>query len=268
MTAPTDRIAAQLSGPSLWHTVEHLEQVTSTNDVARERVESGARPGLIVVADHQTRGRGRAGRDWQDPGALDPSRSLLSSYVVGLPVEGATLVPLAAGLAVADGLRRQGVTSRLKWPNDVLVDGRKCAGILVERHTPGARDGFLVIGIGVNVDWRGVPRDDTARWTSAAEHTERDVDRFELLADLMRSLAAWLTSLPRDPQRLLLTYREDCASIGQHVRVDFPDGEQLEGVARDLDTQGRLVVDTDRGAVAVNAGDVTHLPTDPVDESG
>lgn len=259
MAAPTERIAAQLAGPSLWHTVEHLSEVASTNDVARQRMDAGAPPGLVVVADHQTRGRGRAGRDWQDPGATDPGRALLSSYVVGLPGAGATLVPLAAGLAVGDALRRQGVTCRLKWPNDVLVDGRKCAGILVERHEPRAGAGYLVIGIGVNVDWRGVDRDDG--WTSVAEHSGADVDRFALMADLMRALDAWITSIPRNPRRLLLMYREDCDSIGRRVRVSFPDGEEVEGVAGDLDEVGRLVVETaEHGTIAVNAGDVTHLP--------
>lgn len=260
--AADERVAALLAGPALWHRVEHRAEVGSTNDVALEWARGGVPPGLVVVADRQRSGRGRLGRDWEDRRTSGGAGSLLCTAVIGDPASGGSLVPLAAGLAVSDAVRRQGARPRLKWPNDVLIDGSKCAGILVERH---AVDGgnVLLVGMGINTDWRGVERSgEQAAWTSVAEQSGGDVDRAGLLVDLLRALATWVQSLPTDPLRLLVTYRDASETIGRDVRVSFPDGDQLTGRAVDLDRDGRLVVETHQGAVAVNAGDIEHLRTD------
>lgn len=264
------RLAALLGGPLGWHSLVHEPEVTSTSDVGLAMVRAGTPPGFVVVADHQTAGRGRQGRSWQDAGHPGQARSLIASAVVGLPSDHASLVPLAVGLAVADALRRAGVSPALKWPNDVLLSTAtgtpaKVAGILVERHTvpAGGRLGseVLVLGIGVDLDWRDVPRgDDAAAWTSLAEVAGRDVDRGDVLADLLRGLSVWLRSVPREPVRLLMAYRDACATMGAEVRITFPDGEVLGGQAVDLDREGRLVVAAPGvGQVAVTAGDVEHV---------
>lgn len=254
------RVAALLDGPAMWHRVDHHQEVGSTNDVALEAVRAGQAPGLVVVADRQRAGRGRAGRAWEDhTGATGDAGSLLCTAAVAEPEGSASLVPLAAGLAVADAVRRQGGRPRLKWPNDVLLEGRKTAGILVERHEVD-RGHLLLVGMGINTDWRGIERHgERADWTSVAEVTGREVDRGDLLVDLLRGLATWLQSLPDDPLRLLVTYRDACETIGREVRVSFPDGDELIGDAVDLDRDGRLVVETAQGPVAVNAGDIEHL---------
>ncbi|WP_052666132.1 biotin--[acetyl-CoA-carboxylase] ligase [Nitriliruptor alkaliphilus] len=267
-----DRIAALLGGPLGWHSLIHEPEVTSTSDVALQMVREGTPPGFVVVADHQTAGRGRQGRPWEDASAGDRVRSLTLSAAVGVPGSDASLTPLAVGLAVADALRRAGTTPGLKWPNDVLLpaaDGTpaKTAGILVERHAVRATSGpdvggeVLIVGIGVDLDWRDVPREgDAVTWTSVAEATGRDVDRADVLADVLRGLSVWLRSVPSDPLRLLVAYRDNCVTIGADVRVTFPDGEVLAGRAVDLDRQGRLVVEAaEVGQVAVTAGDVEHV---------
>jgi BirA family transcriptional regulator, biotin operon repressor / biotin---[acetyl-CoA-carboxylase] ligase len=257
--ATHERVAALLAGPVVWHRVDHRAEVGSTNDVALEAVRAGEPAGLVVVADRQTAGRGRSGRRWEDREGQGGTGSLLCTAVVAEPAAATSLVPLAAGLAVADAVRRQGARPRLKWPNDVLLQGRKTAGILVERHEV-AGEAVLLVGIGINTDWRRVERTgEQTGWTSVAEATGADVDRGDLLADLLRGLATWLRSLPEDPLRLLVSYRDACDTIGREVRVSFPDGEQLTGLATDLDRDGRLVVETPQGAVAVNAGDIEHL---------
>jgi BirA family transcriptional regulator, biotin operon repressor / biotin---[acetyl-CoA-carboxylase] ligase len=265
------RIAALLGGPLGWHTLRHEAEVTSTNDVALAAVRSGTPPGLVVVADHQTAGRGRQGRPWDDVSAPGEVRSLTVSAVVELPAENASLTPLAAGLAVADALRRAGASPALKWPNDVLLPTgggmAKAAGILVERHalpsggTARSAGDVLVIGIGIDLDWRDVPREGpAAAWTSVAESTGREIARGDVLADLLRGLSVWTRSVASEPLRLLVGYRDACATIGSQVRITFPDGEVLEGTATDLDREGRLVVDAPgAGQVAVTAGDVEHL---------
>lgn len=255
------RVEAQLAGPSIWSRLEVLDETTSTNDVVAGHARAGAAAGLVVVADRQTAGRGRLGRVWEDR----PGGSLLVSFLVGVPPRGQTLVPLASGLAVADALRRHGLAADLKWPNDVLVADRdtgaprKVAGILVERHDDAGVGPYLVIGVGVDVDWRGADRaGEAGAWTSVAEELDRDVDRWDVLADLMRSLSAWLLDVPRDPTQLLASYQVRCRTIGRQVEVAAPAGT-VAGVATGLDTDGGLVVSTPQGPVAVTAGDVTYV---------
>lgn len=259
------RVVALLDGPLGWHTVQHHATVGSTQDVARELLEGGMPPGAVIVADHQTAGRGRRGRPWHDGHSGDgQQRSLSVSVTIAAPASDGTLAPLAVGLAVADALRRAGGAPELKWPNDVLLPGgdglAKCAGILVDRRTVAGED-VLIVGVGIDLDWRGVDRDDEASaWTSVAESCGREVDRGDVLADLLRGLVVWLRSVPTHPRRLLLAYRGACATIGQTVRVTFPDGAHLEGRAIDLEREGRLVVESpELGQVAVTAGDVEHV---------
>lgn len=249
MTTPEERLVALIRGPSRWRAIEHVPSTPSTNDLARELTEGGAAAGLVVVADTQTGGRGRNGRAWLDQG----EGSLLVSVTVPVPAADATLVPLAAGLAVADAVRRHGTHVQLKWPNDVLVDGRKLAGILTERL-----DDMLVIGIGIDVDWRSVDRTgELTRWTSIAEEAANDVDRWDVLTDLLRSLDTWLRDLDGgDVQRLLAQYQLDCVTLGHDVRITTPAGDVVEGRAIGLDVSGALGVDTADGPIAVIAGDV------------
>ena len=246
---PTDRLALVLDGPGRWSSLAHVAEVGSTNQVIAARAAAGAASGLVVVADHQTAGRGRLDRAWVDV----PGRSLLMSVLVDAP-RVPTLVPLAAGLAVADAVGAAGAAPTLKWPNDVLVDGAKCAGILVE--AVGAR---LVVGIGVNVDWRGVSRSvEGAAWTSVAEAIGADVDRWEVAADLLGALDRWLLAAERRPDELLGVYGSRCSTLGSTVRVATPSGA-LEGEAVRVDRDGALVVRGADGEVTVRAGDVTHV---------
>lgn len=261
-TAPTSALAAQLEGPSPWYGIEHLEEVTSTNDVASRRAGEGAAAGLVVVADRQTAGRGRQGRRWVDPGT--PGASLLASFLSGVPQRNLSLVPLAAGLATSDAIRRQGVRTELKWPNDVLIAADepggldKLAGVLVEHHAGGEGvPAHLVVGVGIDVDWRGQDRPEEG-WTSIAEHTGADVDRWEVLGDLMRALAVWLRDVPTDHGRLLGAYISRCGSVGRGVSVDTPGGE-IRGRVRTVAPSGALVVETAEGPVEVTVGDVTDL---------
>ncbi|MFP5310271.1 MAG: biotin--[acetyl-CoA-carboxylase] ligase [Actinomycetes bacterium] len=246
-------LAALLAGPSAWHTLVHEPELASTNDVAAERTAAGVPPGLVVLAERQTAGRGRRGRGWEDGPA---GGSLLVSATVPAGDRNTSLLPLAAGVAVADALRRLGAPAVLKWPNDVLLDERKCAGILAERHGD-----VVVLGMGVDVDWRGVDRDgDAAGWTSVAEHLDADVDRAEVLVHVLRALEAWVRDVPRDPSRLLASYTSRCTTLGRTVRAETAAGA-VEGVASAVAPSGALVVETAAGAVEVSSGDVVHLRT-------
>ena len=250
MTDP--KLDALLEGASPWTELVHLEEVDSTNDEVLRRVREDPRPGVIVVADHQTAGRGRLQRDWEDT----PGRSLLVSVLDEAPEDNATLVPLAAGVSLVDALRRFGARAELKWPNDVVIGDRKVAGILVERQEVGGTP-VVVIGMGCNLDWRGVEHPDDR--TSVAEEIDGDVDRWEVLASLLRALETWMSDLRRDPSRLLATYRARSATIGRDVRVVLTDDE-VAGHAVGVGEDGALLLETTDGRKArVTAGDVVHV---------
>ena len=241
----------------------HLETVTSTNDVALSAAREGQPLGIVVTADRQSAGRGRQGRGWTDDvsGPEGPG-NLAVSVVVPLPGLHVALTPLVTGLAVAASYRQAGAAPTLKWPNDVLLDDRKAAGILVERHNAVGSE-VLVIGCGLDLDWRGVPREgEAASWTSLAEALGAGVDRGAVLAALLVALDTELAALAAAPDArpILDRYREACSTIGREVDVALPGGARLTGHAVDLDADGLLVVETGRERVSVRAGDVSVLP--------
>lgn len=233
--------------------VEHLAETGSTNAVAAARAE----PGLVVVTDHQTAGRGRLDRGWETPAGM----ALTFSAVVdpGVPDARWPWLPLLAGLAVSAAVRRAtGIGATLKWPNDVLVEERKLAGILVERvATSGAP--VAVVGIGLNVHQTELPVDGA---TSLAVEGS-PVDRADLLQAVLERLAAELAdwrSTGGDPLRLRPTYSAACSTLGRHVSVQLPANRTLAGLAESVDATGRLVVVGESGErTAVAAGDVIHV---------
>ncbi len=237
------RAPASWSDPRLvgtrFHDVRWFDVVDSTNRYVLECAADGAREGIVAVADEQTAGRGRLGRTWVAP----PGAALLVSVLLRpqLARERVHLLTLAAALAAIDALPN--VDARLKWPNDVVVDDRKLAGILAEADGAGA----IVIGMGVNVRSDGLAPE--VRDIAAA----CDIDRRELLV-------AWLCRLHTRLDALDDTVPDAIArsaTLGRRVRVELA-RESFEGTARALTDEGYLVVD-DR---IVTAGDVVHLRAD------
>lgn len=235
-----------------------MVEVDSTNLEAGRRIADGAGPGLVVTAQHQTAGRGRRGRSWTDVAG----GNLALSLVVAVPRAG-TLLPLVAALALDEVLVARGVSTSLKWPNDVraVVDGvaRKCAGILVETRPDADGQTLAIVGIGVDVDWRHTRRSTEARpWTSVAEALGHPVDVDDLAVDLVDALGRGLSALRRDPAGALASFAASCDTIDQRVRVQ---GERsvLVGRATGLADDGALVLDVGGRDVVVTAGDVVHL---------
>jgi BirA family transcriptional regulator, biotin operon repressor / biotin---[acetyl-CoA-carboxylase] ligase len=240
--------------------VEVVDAAPSTNALVAERARAGAAAGLVVVAEHQTAGRGRLDRTW-----TTPARSALTFSVLLRPEVEATAwpwLPLLAGVAVVDALRETGSsTAGLKWPNDVLLGTRKTAGLLVERVETGIGPA-AVVGIGLNVSLtRGeLPVEvATSVWDEGVE-----VDRTDLLVALLQSLGveydAWLaTSGDAEACGLAASYAALCTTLGQGVRVDLPGGDVLMGTAVRIARGGGLVVATEGGEATVGAGDVVHV---------
>ena len=249
----------------LWTAIEVREQTGSTNADVAAAARTGTPEGLVVVAERQTAGRGRLDRRWESP----PRAGLALSVLLRPPVPACRLgwLPLLAGVALVESVRRQAeVDAVLKWPNDLLIDGLKCAGILAEA-VPEAAPGqapAVVVGVGLNVTLseEELPRPDaTSLLLAGAAHTDRDT----LLRALLRSLADWYrrwTATDGDPEASGLRdgYRLHCATLGRPVSVALPGGGTLAGTASDVDGDGRLVVaDPDGYPTAVAAGDIVHV---------
>ena len=231
-------------GPDGWR-VEVLVETGSTNGVLADRARSGEPAGLVVVAESQTAGRGRLDRSWVSP----PRAGLTFSVLLrpDLPVARWPWLPLWGGLAVARALRADaGVEAVLKWPNDVLIGGRKVAGLLAVVPEAGA----LVLGIGLNVTTRRaeLPRPDA---TSLHLENASSTDRALLLRSVLRELTAVLA----DPVDARAGYQALCSSLGAEVSVHLPGGPVAQGAAEAIDDHGRLVVD----GIAYGLGDVVHL---------
>jgi BirA family biotin operon repressor/biotin-[acetyl-CoA-carboxylase] ligase len=214
----------------------HLRLAGSTNERARELAATGAPHGTLVTASEQTAGRGRQGRTWTAPAG----RALLCSLIVREPPR---LLPLAAGVAVADVV---GERALLKWPNDVLVDGRKVAGILVEGRPA---ESWAVVGIGLNV---ALSEDDfPAELRGRAGTLGLDPAAIEpTLAALLSALERWIDAAPDE---LLSAVRARDALFGEPVRW-----AQGTGRGAGIDPGGKLIVTTADGEVTLDAGEV-HL---------
>lgn len=246
-------LAGELDG-GLWQQIETVAETGSTNAVLGARARAGGASGQVLVADHQSQGRGRFTRVWEAP----PGRAVAISVLLRPPPvdPGRWLwLPVVAGLAVADGLRASaGVDARLKWPNDVLIEGRKVCGILAERvaGTPAA----VVIGMGINTllssDELPVPTA-TSLALAGAEVVPGEVVR-EVLRALERWYLAWA-----DGDDLREVYGARCDTVGRPVRVVISEDESVEGEAIGVDADGRLLVRTATGVRPFSAGDVWHL---------
>jgi BirA family biotin operon repressor/biotin-[acetyl-CoA-carboxylase] ligase len=253
------------------------KETGSTNVDAMALARHGEPEGIVLVADHQTAGRGRAGRSWVAP----PDASLLLSILLRPPAPVIELVTMAVAVSAAAAIESiAGFAPGLKWPNDLVWPGdgsgrdRKLAGILAEADWPvtapisaGWRDPAshdrtaVVVGIGINVSWPEELPADLADIAVAINHvTDGPVDREDLLIALLTELGPRYGELVRgDRSRVLGEWRERSATLGRSVRVDLG-SDDIEGKAVDVTDQGHLVVETLEGARRELAvGDVVHL---------
>lgn len=231
-----------------------MATVPSTNDHLKRLAHEGAAEWTVVLADEQTAGRGRHGRTWVSaPGGLYMSvllRPLLAPDAL-------SLLPLAAGVAVAEALAEGGVEARLKWPNDVLIGERKVGGVLAEASSASRGTDWVVLGVGINVE---APKD-VAETSSATSLGEAGcaIERWAVAAAVLERLSVCYDALAR-PQEVLNRWRELSVTWwGRTVEVQSA-GVRVAGVARGVDSRGALLLELADGSVTpVVSGEAREL---------
>ena len=237
--------------------LEWNEVLVSTNDVAKERARSGEPEWTAVLADRQTAGRGREGRSW-----VSPRGGLYLSVLLRPRTDAIALLPLAAGVAVAEVAEEHGVRAELKWPNDALVRGRKLAGILAEASSGSGGVEWVVVGIGINVTLDvaalGRPAADVA--TSFHLETSAPPALEEVAAGVLARLSVWYDALQSRPASVVEAWRARAVRWwGEPVQVKTAE-EVFRGRLHDVDESGALIVDLEGGGFRrVLAGEVTRL---------
>ncbi len=253
-------ISDGLIGPGLpWRRLDVVAETGSTNADLLARAAAGEDiDGSVLLAEFQNAGHGRHGRQWSAP----PHTGIALSVGVGgasVPRSGWGWLPLLTGVAVVEALAAvAGVTAGLKWPNDVLVNDGKLAGILAEVAAPAP---VIVVGLGLNVTLTADEAPDPAATSLlmlGSSVTDRNTLAHRILRELASRIDAWRSAGGGDPE-LIAHYHRHSVTLNTRVKAILPGNREVVGVARDIDETGRLCVDTGGETVAISAGDITHL---------
>jgi BirA family biotin operon repressor/biotin-[acetyl-CoA-carboxylase] ligase len=234
-----------------------VQEIASTNTLGMEMAGQGSPEGTVVIAETQTGGKGRRGRKW-----ISPKGNLYLSVILrpDIPMHKAPLITLMGAVAAATTIRKVcGIPADIKWPNDILIAGRKVSGLLTEMSAEQDRIRHIVLGIGidVNMDPDVLPPDVRAHATTLATEAGKKIDRPAFLQQLLRELDHWYQAFLLNEQDVLCEWKALNATIGNLVTVSGA-GETLEGLAQGIDEDGRLIVMLGDGTQrTVAAGDVT-----------
>ena len=254
-----DTLRGLLAGRRIGSSVYFFREVTSTSDVAFEIALKGASEGTVVIADVQTKGKGRLSRVWQSPAACN----LYTSIIIRPPIEPAlaSQITLMTGVAVAELLSSYYPYVTLKWPNDVQIGGKKVSGILAQMRTSGKKIDFIIVGIGININMKREDFEESIQdiSTSLREETGGDISRVDLTVKLYDSFERWYARYIRDgfdPIRdMWLKYN----SKGRHVHVVSGD-DLYKGEVVGIDGDGALLLlDENKITRRIIAGDVSII---------
>ncbi|MEO8394631.1 MAG: biotin--[acetyl-CoA-carboxylase] ligase [Chloroflexota bacterium] len=240
-----ERLRQALTGRSF----QYFPQIDSSNERALNWLSDGVPSGSLVIADEQTRGRGRMGRVWYAP----PNTALMLSYILHPIPEELTYVGMLGALAVCEAVETMGAKAGIKWPNDVQIDGRKLCGVLPEAAWQSDQLRGVVLGIGLNVriDFTGTSFENTA---ISLEMAVGVVDWVELLLRLLERLDDWSGRLCSDA--LFEAWQARLIMLGKEVSISNANGT-VQGIAESVDRQGALLVRDPTGTLQrVIAGDI------------
>ncbi len=251
-----EEIAAGFKARWLKGPVHHFETLPSTNDLAKELGAAQAPEGTLVVAEGQTRGRGRLGREWNSP----PGAGLYVSVLLRPPLPPTDMpqITLTAAVAAVRAVKgAAGVICGIKWPNDLILAGKKLGGILTEMETESDQIRHLVVGLGLNVNNRQFPAELADLATSLALATGRTCSRLKILQAWLEELEGlYRLFLARDFAAILSEWKEYTVTLGQAVKVR-QGSREISGQALDLATDGALMVQTRDGEIVrVTSGEI------------
>jgi len=253
-----DEITTRLQTNFIGNSVVYFPKTTTTNDAAKELAAAGIPEGTVIVAEEQTGGRGRLGRGWHSPAG----RGIWLSVVLRPDINpmDAPKITLLTAVALARTITSYpGVKPGIKWPNDILVDGRKIAGILTEMNAEMDRVNYIVLGIGVNINTALPELPDELRdiATSLYIATGRREDRPDFTARMLRNLEELYIMFRQGKFPAIIDeWKKFTVTLGQKVKIVSPHGDVVEGLAQDLDSDGALILKTAAGQKRILAGEV------------
>ncbi len=260
-----EEIAARLKTERLGRSILTFDSVDSTNSEATRRADEGAAEGLLVLSEEQTAGRGRRGRVWTSAKGEGICMSLLLRPDIA--PDRASQLTLVMGLAVCDALREVcSLETQIKWPNDIVCDGKKVCGILTEMSATAEAIRHVVIGVGINVDTCNFPDDLTQLATSIRQQTGAETNRPALIAAILKRFEEDYSLFlgTQDLSNLRDRYNARLINCGREVRIlddqataSDTDVSDASGIACGIDSRGALLVTTSEGELAVTSGEVS-----------
>jgi len=249
-----EEIQHQLGTKNFGKKIIFYETVDSTMDAAFQMALKGCPEGTVICAEGQTKGRGRLGRSWTSP----KGKGVYLSIVLhpALPPSEVAKLTLLSAVAVNEAVKKiAGITAAIKWPNDLLINGRKVAGILTELNAETDRVKFLVVGIGVNVNTNlnFLP----VEATSLKVEAKKNISRVHLVQEILRNMEEWYFRFQREGfQPIILKWKESNATLNKRIRISDPGG-YTDGLALDIDQDGGLLIRQDSGIIVKKmTGDV------------
>ena len=257
-TIAEEEVASRLQTERMGRQIRYFSRIDSTNQYAKRIAEEGAPDGTLIIADEQTAGKGRSGRTWVTPPAEAIAFTLLLRPK--LSPDRISMVTLVMGLAVTNAVNSlYGVSAGIKWPNDVVIKGRKLCGILTEMSAEVRQANYIVIGVGINANLTSFPEVIKEIATSLKLELGRDINRAELIARVMAEFERLYAEFEAqgDLGAVMQEYNELCLNAGSKVRVLDPNGEYT-GTSRGINSMGELLVETEDGKMQeVYAGEVS-----------
>jgi BirA family biotin operon repressor/biotin-[acetyl-CoA-carboxylase] ligase len=243
--------------------IRFYREVESTNDVAFDLAKEGATEGTVIIADTQTKGRGRLQRKWISPPGFNLYMSII--FRPSISSKDASILTLVSSVALFEAVNSYGIKCQIKWPNDLLINRRKVAGVLTEMELGGERVEFVLVGLGINLNMTRVVMNNlmgevSEIATSVREELGHEVDRSEFAANLINLLEKWYEELNSKGKATIIDeWKKRWGDLNKRVRVRI-DRNLIEGIACDLDQNGFLVIRRDNGKVErIIAGDVTVI---------
>lgn len=234
------------------HKVISFHEIDSTNSYLKREYDN-LQDGTVVTAEHQTAGKGRSGRDWDDGNRSLPFSILLKE---GLDTERVSLLSLLSGLCISETLDDYGIENEIKWPNDILIHGKKAIGILAESIVE-QRLLALVIGIGVNLNQESFSNSLKNKAISLYQATGRKYDSMDFLNHFLKHFDIWYDKFLNKDDSFLIKVREKSYLTGKTVYLNYY-GEDRHAKVLDIDERGNLVIeDQDGKTLSLNSGEVT-----------